>query len=292
MKRLLFLLLLIPVLSFGQEVYTYGGDVVTYSNNALTVTPSTYCVKFQTVYDAFSVTPDNTYSGYWNTMVEDIGTYWDSLDIFNFRAVHNSTDALINWKNPGTYNSTNVHSTAFTQYEGFTGDGANDYLNWNWNGFSDGDNYQLATSSFGCYIRNNVSNTVALGAYDTDISARFAHISPRSADVAYVRVNSFGNGSAANTDSRGFYVANRTSNSVNDLYKNGVILIDDTDAYVGIPNENFYELAWNQDGSAASFSNLQISCTFAGAGLSVTAITTITDAIETCMDAMGKGVIP
>ena len=33
MKRLLFLLLLIPVLSFGQSVYTYGGDVVTYSGN-------------------------------------------------------------------------------------------------------------------------------------------------------------------------------------------------------------------------------------------------------------------
>ena len=36
MKRLLFLLLLIPVLSFGQEVYTYGGDVVTYSGDVVT----------------------------------------------------------------------------------------------------------------------------------------------------------------------------------------------------------------------------------------------------------------
>jgi len=34
MKRLLFLLLLIPVLSFGQSVYTYGGKAVTYGGDA------------------------------------------------------------------------------------------------------------------------------------------------------------------------------------------------------------------------------------------------------------------
>jgi len=35
MKRLLFLLLFIPVLSFGQKVYTYSGDVVTYGGDVL-----------------------------------------------------------------------------------------------------------------------------------------------------------------------------------------------------------------------------------------------------------------
>ena len=35
-RRLLFLLLLIPVLSFGQEVTTYGGKVVTYGEDVLT----------------------------------------------------------------------------------------------------------------------------------------------------------------------------------------------------------------------------------------------------------------
>ena len=33
MKRLLFLLLLIPALTFGQEVYTYGGKALTYQGS-------------------------------------------------------------------------------------------------------------------------------------------------------------------------------------------------------------------------------------------------------------------
>jgi len=40
MKRLLFLLLLIPVLSFGQQVLTYGGKVLTDGTNVLTYTAS------------------------------------------------------------------------------------------------------------------------------------------------------------------------------------------------------------------------------------------------------------
>jgi len=36
MKRLLFLLLLIPVLTFGQKVYTYGGKAVTYNGDVIT----------------------------------------------------------------------------------------------------------------------------------------------------------------------------------------------------------------------------------------------------------------
>jgi len=290
MKRLLFLLLLIPALSFGQSVYTYGGDVVTYSNNALTVTPSTYCVKFQTVYDAFSVTPDATYSGYWNTMVESIGTYWDSLDVFYFRAVHNSTDALINWKNPGTYNSTNVHATAFTQYEGFTGDGANDYLNWNWNASTNGVNYVLNSASVGGYVRNNVDPVIAVGAVGTG----FLQVIPMSSGSAYIRVNqsSAGTTGETNADSRGMYIANRTAGNIVKLYKNGSAFIERTYVSYALPNNDVYELCQNLNGSPNIPTAGQIACTFAGAGLSATAITTITDAIETCMDAMGKGVIP
>ena len=52
-----------------------------------------------------------------------------------------------------------------------------------------------------------------------------------------------------------------------------------------------YVLGFNNAGPVVNECTRQLSMFFAGGGLSETAINTITNAVETCMDDMGKGVV-
>ena len=158
MKRLLFLLLCIPVLSFGQTVYTHGGKALTYSGDVLIEVPSTYCTEYQAVYDAFTTKPDAATAAIWNTCVEtwvDNGE-WATKDVIYVYAAHTNGagEALINWKNPGAFNATAYNAPTFTANEGFTGDGAADYIDCNWNPSVNGVNYVQNSASQIIYIRN------------------------------------------------------------------------------------------------------------------------------------------
>jgi len=102
MKRLLFLLLLIPVLSFGQEVYTYGGKAVTYGGEA--VRTSVYCAEYQAVYDAYTTKPSDAVAAIDNTMVSGLVSdgVWAKLDVVWVYASHTNGagEALLDWKQP------------------------------------------------------------------------------------------------------------------------------------------------------------------------------------------------
>lgn len=277
MKRLqtLFLALLIVCSSFGQTI----------------LTQQVFSSSFQTVYNAFEETPDRAVALEMDAMVRAIGTYWDSLDVFYLFASHinDNDEALINWTNPGTFDATNVDASVYVALEGFTGDGAADYINLNWNPNDDAINYAQDDASIGIYVRTDVDEDkkdigVNSGANDVFIVTR------DSPDAKY-RVNSSIAGSGANDDSRGFYVANRVLSTHQDLYKNGTRIINDATSSNGLATIDVFVLAFNNAGAAGDFSTKQISVAFAGKGMSQTAVTTITDAIEGYMDSNGKGVI-
>jgi len=102
MKRLLFLLLLIPVLSFGQEVTTYSGKALTYGGDVATYA---YCDEYQAVYDAYTVKPSDAVAAVWNTFVANcVATgEWAVLDaLWNYAGVSDNTngEALLDWKQP------------------------------------------------------------------------------------------------------------------------------------------------------------------------------------------------
>jgi hypothetical protein len=55
---------------------------------------------------------------------------WAELDVFyNFHTDGNAGFALINWKNPGTFQAVLVNAPVFTSNYGFTGDGLTSYIN-------------------------------------------------------------------------------------------------------------------------------------------------------------------
>ena len=102
MKRLLFLLLLVSQIAFGQKVYTYGGKAVTYGGEA--VRTSVYCAEYQAVYDAYTTKPSDAVAAIDNTMVSGLVSdgVWAKLDAVWVYAAHINAagEALLDWKQP------------------------------------------------------------------------------------------------------------------------------------------------------------------------------------------------
>lgn len=296
MKRFLFILLL-PVLFFGQV----NAQKIQPSFRPVITAPISdeitggFCQEYQAVYDAYTTKPDATYSAIWNTMIDDIQTkgpdpYWDSLDVFYFYAVHTNAagEALINWELPGTFDATAYNAPTHTAYEGFTGADTK-YIDCNWNPSVNGVNYVQNSASVGCYIRTDVDEAK----FDMGVkSAHTTYLQSKNGGNVFARVNSGGGGTGGVVaNSLGMFIANRVLASHQDVWKNKVRVQHVAEVSTGVPQASVYTLAFNNGGPASSFISKQLSLAFAGSGLSTTAITTITDAVETCMDAMGKGVI-
>jgi len=273
---------------------TYGSDVLT--NGDMEAWTATYCAQYQTVYDSFTTKPSAAEATIWNTFVASIvGTgEWAKLDILDIFSVHTNGDseALKNWKNPGTFDPTLVNNPAFGINEGFTGNGSNAHINSNWNAAVNGINYVQNSASIGCYVRTNTAagNKVEVGVWDA--SNRSSRILTRSSgDTCYVRINSTQGGSTANSDARGMWIGNRVLSTEQDLYLNKSRIINHSRGSSPLPNGNIYALAMNYQGSINAPSDRQLSMVFAGAGFTQTNVNNLTDAFEVAMDALGKGVI-
>ena len=108
MKKLFFILLLIPLGLFGQIKpivrptvrVTMGPTVGIPSGVAATASVPEY----QAVHDAFTVAPPADKDFAWSAMVTNIDQagYWDSIDVWHWYGVHSSADAdvYMNWKLP------------------------------------------------------------------------------------------------------------------------------------------------------------------------------------------------
>lgn len=219
---------------------------------------------------------------------------WNKLDLFYVFATNGDSDfATLNWKTPASFQATKVNSPTFTSLEGFTGDGATSYLNTNYNPRTSGVNYQQDSASYGYYCRTN-----NIGLY-AGMGGRTASLTNRSFDIVGVSVpnssqfdinNSSGTTQGTISDSSGFFHANRSGSGTSALYRNGNLAITGVRTSDGTPNLPLFVLASNDAGSPSLFSNRQLSIAFAGASL-LSERVDFFNAIETYMDAIGKGVV-
>jgi len=295
MKRLLFLLLLIPVLSFGQNTITYGGKVVTYA-------PSTYCAEYQAVYDAYTTKPDAATAAIWNTCVEAwlANGEWVTKDVIYVYAAHTNGagEALINWKNPGTFDASEAGAQAgnfiFTAHEGLTSPASGEaYINHNWNPTTDGVNFAQNSATMLWYIRttggNNGRHGISLSADHND----FQFIPRYGTNMCYAMNNCDDNISAASLDASGMWINTRTGASLTRVYRNKAVFIDGTTTSTGTPTVNPYTFMFNDDDTPTGMRvNEQVSLFAAGAGMTQTQVNNFTDPFETAMDALGTGIIP
>lgn len=161
---------------------------------------------------------------------------WATLDALWFMAAADAQAAQLNWIS-NSYTLNPINSPTFTVDRGYTGDGARAYLATGANGGSLAHFSQNSANLFAWQL-NNVQSAWAVG--DTGLT-NFNQ--PRtSGDKAWVRINDGGISTAAInvaiTDARGLTSANRDSASSRQLYKNGILIGQDTQASVA-PSTNF-----------------------------------------------------
>ena len=241
MKRIttFFFLLLFALTLQGQKVLTSGGKVLTYDGKVLI---QNYVPESEAIFAAMGTQPSDARKRIIDNLVRGLKDdgIWDILDFLYVLAAHAENSSLINWLNPGTFDATNVHSTAYTVDQGYTGDGANDYLNTNYNPNTDGINYLQDDASAGVYVMTNVDE--AARDFGGNDGANFTYILPRLANNTWIRLNAAGASSVANIDSRGFFIISRLDATDDDCYKNKVKIIDGSTASSGFSSANFFTL--------------------------------------------------
>ena len=253
-----------------------------------------YVSAYQTVYDSLTTPPHDTVASAQNTMISSIvspGT-WAKLDVFVFYAqsTNGGGEALINWINPGTGDASLVGGVTFTANEGITPNGSTTYSNTNYNPSSDAVQYTLNSCSIGCYIRNDIqSGGTVFGARDAT-ARTVLYPYHTSGDQTFEYINNTSVKNTAVSDSQGMYIITRTASDVHTTYKNGS---GSSGGQVSnaIPNAVFFVGGTNNSGLSDE-GTWQVACWFAGGGLTESDANVITNAVETYLDYMGKGVIP
>lgn len=248
-----------------------------------------YCETYQTVYDAMTTKPSTVHADAQNAFVEAAiaHLYWDKLQIFHFYAQDSRTngESLINWVTPGTHNGSEVSSIAWTQSQGYIGDGTADCINMNYNPYSQGGKFSQNSASFGLYVITTVAETKrAMGNGSNNM-----FIPTASDNYMYLRINYGSNAINLNTESKGFYVINRPSSTTEAVWKNGEKKGENTSATsTPLQNDGFYVVGHP---TYYSYSTHRVAAAFVGEGLTDQNIIDLTADLEVLMDATGIGVI-
>jgi hypothetical protein len=252
---------------------------------------ATFEPETNTLLAALSGTYDDTRKTAINTLIAGLKTdgLWSILDVLCIAGL-NSSDSLINWKTPGTFNSSAVNSPAFVADRGFTAaSSGSKYINTNYNPTSAAGNYTQNSASMGFYSRNNVSE----GSYDmggaSNVSG-FASIFSRNGSTAFWRINDSNEESLSNSDSSGLILATRTSSTTRILYRNSSALGSRTQTSGTMPNLNFFVGTLNFSGTPSSISSRQYAMWFMSGGLSGTNVSNFYNRIQTYMTAIGANV--
>jgi hypothetical protein len=143
------------------------------------------------------------------------------------------------------------------------------------------------------YSRSNVNLTQveignASGTSANNLNARFTNVS-------YFRINATISGtlgyiSAADTDSRAFYIGNRTASNVVNGWRNSVKITSGTLASVGLPNNNIYIGAFNNGGTATNNTTKQCAFASIGDGLTDTDAANFYTAVQAFQTSLGRQV--
>lgn len=253
-----------------------------------------YYSEYQTVYTAFGTKPESTYADYQEAMVYSLDTcdfeggasVWDRMDAFYVFAAHEAdNESLINWASPGTCDADNPTETAWTQWQGYIGNGTDDWLSTNFNPSTNGSNYTRNSASIGVYTRTNTDNNYQLVSCNDGTSA--VYLRPSQSDTYSARINASSSMGGSNGNSQGFYILVRPNATNNILYRNGSVVEDELDNSNGVPNDEI-DLFRTQD--ASGYQVNEISIFFVCNALTADEVIAVNTIIETYMDALGKGI--
>lgn len=194
-------------------------------------------------------------------------------------ALYEPDDALINWKNPGTFNAARVNSPGFSPAIGIAGDSSTHYFTTTWDAATNGVQYTQNDAHISIWNRTpRAANTSALignAGSGGPINAFLRY----TGDLCFMRVND-SSGGVANSNADGFFVGDRTNATTRAIYRNGSLLGNPSS-----PNSttlsalDLYLGAYNNNGVVAGLTSDMVSFLSFGASLGATMQGQVYDAL-------------
>ena len=232
---------------------------------------------------------DTTILGALNTF--DLGLISNSLDT-KMKAVYpmvggTSTTCKYNFMNAVDSNSAfrlQFFGGGTFSNNGYQPNGTNAYADTFYSQTTQGDNVNSGHISY--YSRTNSNgNEVEIGAAGTGNTLLRA----RTSGISYTLINQSGTTSFSDTDSLGFYVANRTALNVVNGWKAGVKKVTDTTSSSGLTFYNLYLAALNISYSQ-NYSTKQCAFASIGSGLTDVEATTFSTLVQNMQITLSRNV--
>lgn len=308
MRKILFLLCFLPILTFGQyradrnRTNPNVADGAGYCFRGHTATAvSAYCAEATALFARMTTPPTETRKGQINTLITSLKTagVWTKLDVLYVFAAADQQAALLNWKENDN-NATAESSPSFVADSGFKGDGSTSWVNTHYNPYIDSVNFSIVSAHISLYVLSNIADA---GQYDVGVvyySSAYSNTFINSNDggsriLGGICIDGFYDGYASVTNSLGLSAIDRSAGTQK-YYKNGTYITSNTTAVKPMPNVEFGVCALNRDFlgtiSQLNYSKRRIAQVAIGGALSAIEETAFSAAIEVYMDAVGCGVIP
>ena len=172
---------------------------------------------------------------------------------------------------------------------GMVGNGTNAYADTSFNPSSSA---SLNSHHISFYSRTNVNTTqVEFGVQDVSINLCLLEI--RTSGISYYAINSGATYiTHSDSDSRAFYMSNRTASNVVNGWRNGSKLATGTAASTSLPNGNHWICAWNNISNPSFRYYSTKECAFAsiGDGLTDTEALNLYNAVQRYQTILGRQV--
>jgi len=166
---------------------------------------------------------------------------------------------------------------------GVTPNGTSGYMDTNLN---EDTNLTLHNAHLSSYQRNNITSGCSIGINGTTTSQIFPLVGGTQSSL---RIQTGGTAGFSNSDSRGFFIANRrTSTETRNFIRN--TLFQQTVTSTAKNNYNFFIAARNSSGTAANFAVYEIAFTSIGDGLTDTEASDFYTAVQAFQTTLSRQV--
>ena len=250
---------------------------------------------YQDIYDAWTTKPSAVANTAYNKMVSalvDLGS-WATADIFQFFSTHTNDngEALKNWISPGTLDPSMEETPDWSQYNGFLSlvGLPKAYIKTNYTPSINAVKYQLNAATLIIGNGTNTNDGSQFGCNDAgSIEAKIA-----SYDGGNMRLslNSQFNDTTPNTigGGIGYFGGTRPDDSNVKMWQNltSTSKVKSTDS---LPTRELFAGAYNIGSAEMSVNRLRF--VWAGGYLTDAQYIGTINAIETCLDTLGTGLIP
>lgn len=275
-------------------ILTLNNKILTLNSKLVIVPAGGYCSQYQSVYNNWITKPSDAISNYYNTMVKTIvdAGIWAKGDVFDFFSTHSNTnlEAYYNWIAPlGACNPAPINSPVWTQYQGTIGASSPvRYVRLNFIPSVNGVNYKLDD---GCIIEGcatAMNSSYELGVTD---GTNLALLRSWGGTTFYGALNSLATSTVASIQTAGHFGITRILSTKQNLWQNLALTANITRTSSALPSKEMYGAGYNNNGTAVGTAK-QLRYLWIGAYLDATQYAILINAIETCLDALGTGLIP